>query len=321
MSSPGPPIRPVSGNRPLIGVSTKMYFTHARTSSYLSSVLSLLTPSSSFPSSSAIQTALAQTDTFFIPSFLSLPSAIATVASAPAPANRLLIGAQNCAPTGDDDTTTSSSSAGGEGGESQDLGPYTGEISAYSLAEVGCAIVEIGHAERRRLFGETDEDVRRKAVAVVRNGMVPLVCVGEVDRPPAAEDHTGTSTGEDEKGEEGGAAAAAAAAVLRQVNAVLSHLPPNADVILAYEPVWAIGAPAPASAEHVMGVVRLVRGSEVVQGRSGRTRMVYGGAAGPGLWGKLEGEVDGLFLGRFAHRPEQFVKMVCEVAGVEWVGE
>jgi triosephosphate isomerase len=196
----------------------------------------------------------------------------------------MIIGAQDCA--------------------AADFGPFTGEVSPAVLREVGCGMVELGHAERRRLFGETDGDVAAKAAAVVRNGMVPLVCVGEK-----------------EVGDEGDVSVRdAAGQVVRQVAAVLEGLDPDAEVVLAYEPVWAIGAPEPASAAHVKEVVRLLRGCEAVEERRGLTRIVYGGAAKPGLWGQLGGEVDGLFLGRFAHEPEQFVKMLYEVVGVAYEG-
>lgn len=178
------------------------------------------------------------------------------------------------------------------------------------LREVGCGMVELGHAERRALFGETDGDVAAKAGAVVRNGMVPLVCVGEKRGGGGEGDGDGDGDG----------VRAAAEEVGRQVAAVLGELDPEAEVVLAYEPVWAIGAPEPASAAHVKGVVRRLRESEVVKARKGLTRIVYGGAAGPGLWAQLGGEVDGLFLGRFAHQPEQFVKMLYEVVGVPYEG-
>jgi triosephosphate isomerase (TIM) len=104
-----------------------------------------------------------------------------------------------------------------------------------------------------------------------------------------------------------------------QVQSVLRAVPPDAPVILAYEPVWAIGAARPAGVDFVGPVVGAIR--EVVksvQGRTGTTRVVYGGSAGPGLWsGKTNGGdglgkyVDGMFLGRFAH----------EIAGVQAVVE
>jgi triosephosphate isomerase len=257
-------------------VSTKMYFAHARTNAFITAILSQLTSD-----------VLSGIDAFIIPDFVSLTSVISAISSSSCSSssatnnndnNTLLVGAQDCS--------------------TQDFGPYTGEVSPAVLKEIGCRIVEVGHAERRRLFGETDEVVRDKVAAVVRNGLWPLICVGEEQVPVPA-----------------GGVQEAAAEVLRQVAAALEGVDEDAEVIVAYEPVWAIGAPEPASAEHVKGVVRSVRESEVVKGRKGRTRIMYGGAAGPGLWERLEGEVDGLFLGRFAHEPGQFVKLIHEVAG------
>ncbi|AEO55059.1 Triosephosphate isomerase-like protein [Thermothelomyces thermophilus ATCC 42464] len=290
MSFPAPSAEPrreyptVSGHRPVVGVSTKMYFSHARTTAFVSSVLALLREA---PGAAALLRD--RVDAFVAPDFVSIPATRAAViveaeagAGAGAGAGaRLVVGAQDCA--------------------AADEGPYTGEVSPAVLRELGCGLAEVGHAERRRLFGESDDLVRRKAAAAARNGLVPLVCVGEEVVSPGVR--------------------AAAEEVLGQVKAVLDGLDGEADVILAYEPVWAIGAPEPASAEHVRGVARLVRESEAVRGRPGRTRIVYGGAAGPGLWGRLGGEVDGLFLGRFAHQPEQFVKMLYEVAGMDFEAE
>ncbi|KAL2189939.1 Triosephosphate isomerase-like protein [Thermothelomyces heterothallicus CBS 203.75] len=312
MSFPAPSAEPrreyptVSGHRPVVGVSTKMYFSHARTTAFVSSVLALLREA---PGAAALLRD--RVDAFVAPDFVSIPATrAAVVAEAGAGAGagaRLVVGAQDCA--------------------AADEGPYTGEVSPAVLRELGCGLAEVGHAERRRLFGESDDLVRRKAAAAARNGLVPLVCVGEVSPPPPPPPPPPQRRDSRADGEAGAelfssspGVREAAEEVLRQVKAVLDGLDGGADVILAYEPVWAIGAPEPASAEHVRGVVRLVRESEAVRGRPGRTRIVYGGAAGPGLWGRLGGEVDGLFLGRFAHRPEQFVKMLYEVAGMDFQG-
>ena len=284
---PDSPTRPLSGHRPLLGVSTKMYFTHARTTSFTRTLLTLLTNT---PRAAEV---LSSIDAFLIPDFISLPAVLAAVtASLTTKDGHMTVGAQDCA--------------------AADFGPFTGEVSPAVLRELGCGMVELGHAERRRLFGETDGEVAAKAEAVVRNGMVPLVCVGEKE--------VGGGDGDgDGKGEDHGVRVAAEE-VVRQVAAVLEGLDSEAEVVLAYEPVWAIGAPEPASAGHVKGVVRRLKESEAVKGRRGLTRIVYGGAAKPGLWGQLGGEVDGLFLGRFAHEPEQFVKMLYEVVGVPYEG-
>lgn len=171
-------------------------------------------------------------------------------------------------------------------------GPYTGEVTASMLAELGCRYVEIGHAERRRWFGESDEVVAHKAAAAARHGLTPLVCVGESERlgdPRAAADE-----------------------VVRQATAALARLS-DADVVIAYEPVWAIGASAPASPDYVLEVGRSLRDHLSRAGHE--ARVIYGGSAGPGSLPLLTAEFDGLFLGRRAHRIDGLLAVVHE-AGV-----
>ncbi len=165
------------------------------------------------------------------------------------------------------------SSAGG--------GALTGEVSPAILAELGVELVEIGHAERRRLFGEDDDVVALKTAAVAAAGMTPLVCIGENEQRAPAE---------------------ATDFCFQQVRSALGGtLEPEA-VILAYEPVWAIGAEKPAPPEYVNDVVGGLRKQLAEHSGGSGPAMVYGGSAGPGLLPRLEA-VDGLFLGRFAHNP------------------
>jgi triosephosphate isomerase (TIM) len=248
--------------RRIVGVSTKMYFSAARTAAYTRSVLSQLSHNPSL---------LDDIDVFILPDHITLGSVISQVQASSTP--KVLVGAQNASHADD--------------------GAHTGEVSPQVLAEVGCRIVMVGHAERRRVWGETDAHTTAKAAAVVRNGLVPLVCIGEQ--------------------REGDVDAAVRDCGL-QVEAVLAAVPDEAEVILAYEPIWAIGAAEPAGAEYVLDVVRDIRALGCVQRRKGLTRIVYGGSAGPGLFEKLKEGVDGLFLGRFGHDPEQFYKTVLEVA-------
>lgn len=164
------------------------------------------------------------------------------------------------------------------------------------LSQVGVKIVEIGHAERRKDFGETDESAARKAGAVARNGMVPLVCIGE-------RTHDATSMS---------AAVGRALEECRpQVTSVLAAVPDESDIILAYEPVWAIGASKPADPDHVVNVTKELR--RMCGDRKGVTRILYGGSAGPGTFGKIAEGVDGLFLGRFAHDIHNLKKVIEEV--------
>ncbi|OJD15559.1 hypothetical protein AJ78_04182 [Emergomyces pasteurianus Ep9510] len=180
------------------------------------------------------------------------------------------------------------------------LGPYTGEVSPSCLQSLQVSLVELGHAERRAIFHETDEQVGRKATAVSAQGMIPLVCVGEVETP-------GSGMAD--------AVHNAIAECMVQVQAVLEAVPSYAPLIFAYEPVWAIGKPVPASVEHVAGVVKGIRRVVSGTGREGDVRILYGGSAGPGLWGEggLGKVVDGMFLGRFAHEIEGVRKVVREV--------
>ncbi|KAJ5194214.1 Aldolase-type TIM barrel [Penicillium cf. griseofulvum] len=177
-------------------------------------------------------------------------------------------------------------------------GAYTGEVSPASIRALGCTIVELGHAERRSIFNESDDQTARKAAATCAQHMVPLVCVGEVTAPgPVASQAVGQAVAE--------------CAVL--VRAVLAAIPDDAPVIFAYEPVWAIGQPKPAGVDHVAAVVQGIRA--VIGARPGTARVLYGGSAGPGLWGVggLGKAVDGMFLGRFAHEIDGVREVVREV--------
>ncbi len=184
---------------------------------------------------------------------------------------------------------------GAQDSYSEDKGAFTGEVSPVTLAQAGVKIVEIGHAERRKLFGETDADVAKKAEAIVRNGMTPLVCIGEKNRSNIASQAVGIAVAECKP----------------QIQAALSNIPEDADVLLAYEPMWAIGASEPASSDHVLAVVENLRA--LVAKRSGRVRILYGGSAKPGIWKTLEPALDGMFLGRFAHDVGNVKKIIEEM--------
>lgn len=165
-------------------------------------------------------------------------------------------------------------------------GAYTGEVGAPFLAELGVGMVEVGHAERRSLLGETDAIVAAKIAVSQASGLLPLVCVGE----PTASD------------------AQTAAAVCIAHAAVAASGP----IMIAYEPIWAIGAPAPAPAPYVRSVVAAIK--EGLPAHLAGSAVIYGGSAGPGLLGSLRPEVDGLFLGRFAHDPANVRAVLDEAA-------
>lgn len=162
----------------------------------------------------------------------------------------------------------------------EDRGAYTGAVSGADLAALGCRYVVVGHAERRRYFHEGPADFAAKTAAALRNGLTPVLCVGETD--------PGTD---------------AAAECVRQ----LHEFSPEGTVIVAYEPVWAIGAAEPAGPEHIATVCAALR--EALPG----SPVIYGGSAGPGLLSRLGTAVDGLFLGRYAHDPEALAAILDEV--------
>jgi triosephosphate isomerase len=173
-----------------------------------------------------------------------------------------------------------------------DEGPYTGEVSGSALRTLGCRYAEIGHAERRRLFGEDDRVVAAKLAAALRNQLQPVLCVGETEALPAA------------------AAADACAGQLDAALAAADRLP--GPITVAYEPVWAIGAAQPADPDHVAEVCAALRRELRDRPDRAGSRVIYGGSAGPGLLTGLGPAVDGLFLGRFAHEPAALAQVLDE---------
>lgn len=244
-----------------VGVSLKMYFGHADARRWFERVAEL----------AAAHPAVAdgRVECFIIPTYLQVLPALAAFAG-----TRVVVGAQDVA--------------------TDDSGAFTGEVSAVELAEVGVRVAEVGHAERRRLFGETDEVVAAKTAAALRNGIAPVLCLGESERADGA---------------------AAAAATITQLHSALEGAPAGR-VLVAYEPVWAIGALEPAPVEHIAEVTRALRAElDALPGRDG-SLVIYGGSAGPGLLTRLGDSVDGLFLGRFAHDPSALADVLDEAAAL-----
>jgi triosephosphate isomerase len=176
----------------------------------------------------------------------------------------------------------------------EDAGPWTGEISVPQVADAGARIVEIGHAERRAYFGETNDSVNRKVRATLRHGLVPLVCVGESAEAFRAGDSVEH--------------------VLTQARAALKNVREPNQALLAYEPTWAIGTigrPAtPAEIAEVVAALRIEHGS-VVQA------ILYGGSVdrGNALETLRVPGVGGLFIGRSAWSVEGLVEILDAVAG------
>ncbi|WP_437584878.1 triose-phosphate isomerase [Paramicrobacterium sp. CJ85] len=165
---------------------------------------------------------------------------------------------------------------------SQDSGAFTGEISGAFLSQLECRYAIIGHSERRSLHGETDEIVNSKTVAALKHGLVPVICVGET-----AEDL-----------EKHGSAAVP----VSQLRAALEAVSSDADIVVAYEPVWAIGsgkAATPDQAEQVAAELRKVIAESLGEDAAARTRILYGGSVkAANIAGFMrEPNVDGALVG------------------------
>jgi len=165
-------------------------------------------------------------------------------------------------------------------------GAWTGELPASLLAELGARHVMVGHVERRRL-GEDDAVVAAKVEAAVAAGLGPVLCVGEPEEGPPAE---------------------AARYVLAQLEA--ARLPEGRPALVAYEPVWAVGADRPAPAAHVRAVLE-----RLAPWRAARPEVavVYGGTAGPGTVEQIRDVVDGLGLGRRVHDVPALAEVLDEL--------
>jgi triosephosphate isomerase len=175
-----------------------------------------------------------------------------------------------------------------------DKGAYTGEVSGVMLAKLGCAYVVVGHSERRQLHNETDEVVNAKVQAAFRNGIVPILCVGEgleVRQAGEQVEHT-----------------------LRQLDGALVGVPAQQarTIVVAYEPIWAIGTgevATPADAQEVCSAIR-TRLAELYSGDlADGVRILYGGSVKSSNVAAImaEPDVDGALVGGASLDPEEFV--------------
>lgn len=179
-----------------------------------------------------------------------------------------------------------------------EAGAWTGEVSPLQLRDCGLDLIELGHSERREHFGETDETVGLKTEAAVRHGFVPLICVGET----LAE-------------REAGRAEEVLAAQTKGALAKLDAPRKAAEILFAYEPVWAIGDKGiPATADYADHQQMLIkRAAADVLGRE--PQVLYGGSVNPGNAAELvtQPHIDGLFIGRSAWAPEGYVDILRRV--------
>jgi len=175
-------------------------------------------------------------------------------------------------------------------------GAFTGEISPVMLADLRCRYVIVGHSERRQHFGETDEAVARKARAALAHGLVPIVCVGE-----RLEDR---DAGQTER------------VVTRQVEIAIAGMSSDQirQLVVAYEPVWAIGTGRAATAQEANRVIGLIR--ETLARRAAeaaaQTRVLYGGSVTPDNAKEFSGQpqIDGALVGGASLDAQKFLAIV-----------
>ena len=175
-------------------------------------------------------------------------------------------------------------------------GAFTGEVSAPMLVELGVDGVILGHSERRQYFNESDEALARKVPAALRAGLEPILCVGENESQRDSDETVGVLT--------------------RQIEADLSEVPEDrlGDVVIAYEPIWAIGTGRTASPDQAQEAIALIRG--LIEARSGKAadlvRILYGGSVKPDNAAELISlaDVDGALVGGASLDPADFAAIV-----------
>jgi triosephosphate isomerase (TIM) len=183
---------------------------------------------------------------------------------------------------------------GGQDCHAQASGAHTGDISAEMLQDAGCSHVILGHSERRYGHGETDASVRAKVVAAWRAGLVAIVCVGETRAEREA----------------GRAEAVVAAQLAGSLPADGANGSAAGRLVIAYEPVWAIGTGLTATAADITEMHRAIRG-----GIPAGTRILYGGSVNPGNAGEILAlaEVDGALVGGASLQADDFwaIALAC----------
>ncbi len=179
-------------------------------------------------------------------------------------------------------------------------GAFTGEVSVTMLTELDIAGVVLGHSERRELFGETDRALAQKVPAALAAGLLPVLCVGETEE-------------ERERGD-------TERKLRHQVQEDLARLEPEqlGDVVIAYEPIWAIGTGQVATAEQAQEAVAFVRALVADRSKEAaqRTRILYGGSVKPDNAAELMAlpDVDGALVGGASLDADAFAAIVAAVA-------
>ncbi|RVW04078.1 triose-phosphate isomerase [Rhodococcus xishaensis] len=183
-----------------------------------------------------------------------------------------------------------------------DSGAYTGEVSGSMLAKLGCTFVVVGHSERRTLHSETDETVLAKTKAALKNGLTPIVCIGEGLGIREAGEHVAYN--------------------IAQLRGSLAGLSADdiSNIVVAYEPVWAIGTGKVASAADAQEVCKAVR-EELARLASpeiaATVRVLYGGSVNAKNVGEIvgQGDVDGALVGGASLKADEFATLSAIAAG------
>ena len=230
VSLPASPAVGTASPKVIIGISLKMYFGYERTLEYCREVAGIASVHAAVQSGDI--------ELFVLPALPALPSC-------PHP-------------------RTVGAAAGAQDIFWEDEGAFTGEVGGKTVAELGGRYAEVGHAERRRIFGEDDRIIGLKTAAAYRNGLTPVLCVGELQQGSVEEAVTRCSA---------------------EIDAALNRaqsLGPAARTIVAYEPQWAIGAPEPATPAYISAVITGLDAHLRLLPGQADSRVIYGGSAGPG---------------------------------------
>jgi triosephosphate isomerase len=181
-------------------------------------------------------------------------------------------------------------------------GAYTGDVSGAMLAKLGCSFVVVGHSERREYHNESDELVNRKVKAAVKHGITPILCVGE----------------KLEVRESGGHVAHCTEQLIAGLKGLKADQVPG--VVIAYEPVWAIGTgrvATPADAQEVCAAIRAALTDKYGAETGDAVRVLYGGSVKSGNIGELvaQDDIDGALVGGASLDPDEFSKLCAMAAG------
>ncbi len=250
--------------KPIVGMSLKIYVNQMEKAKTMAEILK------------AKMTDSKEMDVFLIPSMGTIYPVAKTLED-----TTIGVGAQNIAPIAN--------------------GAMTGEFSIESAKDLNLKYIELGHAERKRLFHEDYDMIHEKVKLTLAYGLIPILCIGETEKGEGREIELSL-----------------------QIQKIFRNLPKNElkKIVLAYEPEWAIGQKEPAKATYVhetLGMVRLILEENYGKGVRENVRIIYGGSANKENAKELvnSDHVDGLFIGRFGHDLDNFMEIVETVYRVK----